>query len=162
MEIERKWLVTGWPAGLAETSSYKMRQGYIALRPTVRIRSEEKIGGPVRYVLCFKGKGGLAREEIETDISPELFARLEAFIGRPLVEKQQRRYALGGGLSLEVNWVDAGEKSEFLYAEVEFESEKQAHAWQPQGVLAAYLDQEVTDTPGQSMGAYWEKTRLGD
>ena len=38
MEIERKWMVTGWPAGLEQTSVYNMDQGYISVRPTVRIR----------------------------------------------------------------------------------------------------------------------------
>ena len=33
-----------------------------------------------------------------------------------------------------------------------------ARSWQP-GPLAAYLDQEVTGTPGESMAAYWERTR---
>ena len=40
MEIERKWMVTGWPEGLEQTSLYKMDQGYISVRPTVRIRRE--------------------------------------------------------------------------------------------------------------------------
>ena len=29
MEIERKWMVTGWPAGLEQTSVYNIDQGYI-------------------------------------------------------------------------------------------------------------------------------------
>ena len=28
MEIERKWMVAGWPAGLEQTSVYNMDQGY--------------------------------------------------------------------------------------------------------------------------------------
>lgn len=160
MEIERKWLVNGWPERLPAAKTIWMRQGYISLRPTVRIREE---AGPARtaWVLCFKGpagKGGLARQEIETEITPELFARLEAFIGRPLIEKEQRRYALPDGLELEVNHVDAGQPGEFWYAEVEFAAEAAARAWQP-GELAAYLFDEVTAAPGQSMAAYWARTR---
>ena len=108
MEIERKWLTNGWPQGLEEQRRILMRQGYITTRPTVRIRSEAS-GDVTEYVLCFKGAAGpdgLAREEIETNIAPELFAKLEAFIGRPLIEKEQQRYALPGGLTLEVNQVD--------------------------------------------------------
>ena len=96
MEIERKWLTRGWPEGLEPGSVIRMEQGYIATRPTVRIRLETQ-GDQVRRVLCFKGKtgsDGLAREEIETDVAPELFQRLERFIGRPLIQKEQRRYAL--------------------------------------------------------------------
>ena len=65
MEIERKWMVTGWPEGLTLTEEYRMDQGYISVRPTVRIRREALTGGPTHYVLCFKGAGTLSREEIE-------------------------------------------------------------------------------------------------
>lgn len=160
MEIERKWLTDGWPQGLEEQRRILMRQGYITTRPTVRIRSE-KSGDVTEYVLCFKGAAGpdgLAREEIETNIAPELFAKLEAFIGRPLIEKEQRRYALPGGLTLEVNQVDRGQPGEFFYAEVEFPTREAALAWQP-GELGEYLSDEVTGKPGQSMAAYWTETR---
>ena len=160
MEIERKWLTDGWPQGLEEQRRILMRQGYITTRPTVRIRSE-KSGDVTEYVLCFKGAAGpdgLAREEIETNIAPELFAKLEAFIGRPLIEKEQRRYALPGGLTLEVNQVDRGQPGEFFYAEVEFPTKEAALAWQP-GELGEYLSDEVTGKPGQSMAAYWTETR---
>ena len=160
MEIERKWLTNGWPQGLEEQRRIIMRQGYITTRPTVRIRSEAS-GDVTEYVLCFKGAAGpdgLAREEIETNIAPELFAKLEAFIGRPLIEKEQRRYSLPGGLTLEVNQVDRGQPGEFFYAEVEFPTREAALAWQP-GELGEYLSDEVTGKPGQSMAAYWTETR---
>ena len=160
MEIERKWLTDGWPQGLEEQRRILMRQGYITTRPTVRIRSEAS-GDVTEYVLCFKGAAGpdgLAREEIETNIAPELFAKLEAFVGRPLIEKEQRRYALPGGLTLEVNQVDRGQPGEFFYAEVESPTREAALAWQP-GELGEYLSDEVTGKPGQSMAAYWTETR---
>ena len=160
MEIERKWLTGGWPEGAEPEKIYHMDQGYIALRPTVRIRREAE-EDRVRYVLCFKGKAdpqGLAREEIETDVAPELFDRLSRFIGKPLIRKEQRRYALDQGLTLEVNQVDAGQPGEFFYAEVEFPTLEAARSWQP-GPWADYLPREVTGEPGQSMAAYWQATR---
>ena len=160
MEIERKWMVPGWPEGAVPTRVFQMDQGYIALRPTVRIRREAE-GTAVRHVLCFKGKAdpqGLAREEIETDVAPELFDRLSRFIGKPLIRKEQRRYALDQGLTLEVNQVDAGQPGEFFYAEVEFPTLEAARSWQP-GPWADYLSREVTGEPGQSMAAYWQATR---
>ena len=45
MEIERKWLVKDWPKGLEPVRTLRMRQGYIALRPTVRIREEADEAG---------------------------------------------------------------------------------------------------------------------
>ena len=67
MEIERKWMVTGWPEGLTCTEEYRMDQGYISVRPTVRIRREALTGGPTRHVLCFKGEGTLSRELVVID-----------------------------------------------------------------------------------------------
>lgn len=160
MEIERKWLTRGWPEGLEPGSVIRMEQGYIATRPTVRIRLETQ-GDQVRRVLCFKGKtgsDGLAREEIETDVAPELFQRLERFIGRPLIQKEQRRYALADGLVLEVNQVDPGHRGHFSTPRWSSPTWRPPEGWRP-GPLAAYLDQEVTGTPGESMAAYWERTR---
>ena len=73
MEIERKWMVTGWPEGLTQTSDYQMDQGYVSVRPTVRIRREALQGGRTALALCFKGAGTLSREEIEAELSPEDF-----------------------------------------------------------------------------------------
>lgn len=40
-----------------------------------------------------------------------------------MIEKEQRRYSLPGGLTLEVNQVDPALESGFYYAEVEFDTE---------------------------------------
>ena len=158
MEIERKWLTQGWPQGQPDRV-IEMEQGYISVSPTVRIRSHRETGKADRYVLCFKSKGGLVRQEIETDIDKALFDQLRDFIGKPLVKKVQRRYNLPGGLVLEANQVDPGQPTGFFYAEVEFASEADALAWQPVQGLAGYLQNEVTNQPGESMGAYWLRTR---
>lgn len=131
MEIERKWLVTGWPKHLKAEKIYQMDQGYIALNPTVRIRKEDQENGPCHYVLCFKGHGGLAREEIETDIDPDLYQKLCRFIGQPLIHKERRDYPLKDGLTLEVNLVDQGQPSSFFYAEVEYPTKENALSWRP-------------------------------
>ena len=167
MEIERKWMVNGWPEGevfpeLPLKEEFAMRQGYISVHPTVRIREEALKGGKTDYILCFKSGGGLAREEIERSIDKELFDELEQkIIGKPLIEKVRRSYLLPDGLVLEVNHVDAGQPTEFWYAEVEYRSVEQARAWDPSTCgLAEYLNDDVTDQPGQSMGEYWNQTRM--
>ena len=50
MEIERKWMVKGWPEGLPLREEFSMRQGYISVRPTVRIREEALTGGRTDYI----------------------------------------------------------------------------------------------------------------
>ena len=81
-------------------------------------------------------------------------------IARPLIEKVRRTYLLPDGCRLEVNHVDAGQPGAFWYAEIEYPTIAAAEAWAPASrALADYLENEVTGQPGQSMGAYWEKTR---
>ena len=124
MEIERKWMVNGWPEQpLPLKEEFTMRQGYISVRPTVRIREEALTGGETKYIL-------------------------------------RRSYQMPDGLVLEVNHVDECQPTEFWYAEVEYPTVEAARAWKPEAFgLADYLNDDVTDQPGQSMGAYWEQTR---
>ena len=150
MEIERKFAVQGFPK-MAEQSRRMQKQGYLCTRPTVRIR-ETQADGRTFYELCFKGEGRLAREEVELAISHEVYASLAAMLPMPPVQKEQRRYALEGGLVLEVNFVD----DLFYYAEVEFDSINAALQFAP----PAFLGAELTELDGCSMSDYWEKKLL--
>ena len=147
MEIERKWMVSDWPPnelGLPVLYEQSMRQGYINVRPTVRIREEAMTGGDTEYVLCFKSGTGLVRKEI-------------------VIPKVRRTYGLPDGNKLEVNHVDEGLPTEFWYAEIEYDSVASADNWDASSIsplLAEYLNDDVTDDPGQTMGAYWIYTRL--
>lgn len=165
MEIERKWMVTGWPEGLPLLETYHMDQGYISVRPTVRIRREALEGGKTALVLCFKGAAGadgLSRKEIETEIDQPLFGQLEDLIGKPLIQKVRKTYLLPDGNHLEVNCVDEGLPSAFWYAEIEYRTEEEARSWSSRTVgLEKYLQEECTGKPGFSMADYWVQTRLG-
>lgn len=167
LEIERKWMVKGWPAAgdgqpLPVLKEERMEQGYLSVEPTVRIRREQETGKEARYILCCKSRGdGLVRKETEFPISPEHFEQLEDVIGLPLVPKVRRTYRLADGHCLEVNAVDEGAATAFYYAEVEFRSREEAEAFDPGRVgLKEYLCDEVTHTQGMSMGAYWTRVRL--
>ncbi len=161
MEIERKWLVKTWPKNLECVKTHHMEQGYISTKPTVRIRKEQELGNKTDYVLCFKAGFGLTREEIELNISASEFADLrDKILGKALIIKTRKDYILPCGNRLEVNEVDKGTKSEFYYAEIEFENEQTAKAWQaPTAELAEFLQMEVTYEKGQSMADYWRETR---
>ena len=161
MEIERKWIVDGWPdAGLPLLEEHTMRQGYISVHPTVRIREECPADGSPDYILCFKSAGKLARKELELPVTKETFLELEDLIGLPLVPKTRRTYLLPDGMHLEVNLVDPDSSTGFWYAEIEFSSVEEARSWIPGESLKAYLSDEVTEKSGYSMGAYWKKTRM--
>ena len=160
MEIERKWVVEDWPEGLPLIKTQDMRQGYISVRPTVRIREEALRGGETEYIVCFKSDGLLAREEVEIPVSENDFRRLEGIIGKPLIRKVRRVYRLPDGNELEVNLVDADQPESYMYAEIEYASVDEAENYFPGPELQDYLSNEVTGVPGSSMGAYWERTRL--
>ena len=103
MEIERKWLVSDWPekagVNLNLVKEEKMRQGYVSVEPTVRIREEISARNPeeASYLLTFKSSGLLSRKEIEFPIEKRYFAELEELISHPLVPKVRRTYALPEG-----------------------------------------------------------------
>ncbi len=156
-------MVSNWPKDLPLLYEQSMRQGYISVRPTVRIREEIKKGGNTAWVLCFKSEGGLARKEIEMEIPKDKFDELEDLIGLPLIPKIRRTYQLKNGLKLEVNHVDEGLPTEFWYAEIEYPTIEAANAYDPSmDDLSDYLNDDVTGKPGQSMGAYWLSTRCKD
>ena len=160
MEIERRWLVDGWPEP-EPAAVFLMDQGYFATRPAVRVRREAEVGGPCQYIVCFKGKGGLARQEIELPVTEAQYQALTGMLTGPMIRKEQRRYPLPGGLTLEVNQVDPDLDTGFFYAEVEFPDEASAQAWKPPTELSAYLSRETTGQAGESMAAYWSRTRMG-
>ena len=156
MEIERKFLVNRFPEGLPLLKEAVVYQGYLCTHPTVRIRGTETADG-VSYVLCFKGKGTIARQEIEMDLTKEQFFQLKDLLPAPMIRKDYKVYALPDGHKLECSLVDQGSPSEFMFAEVEFTSLEEAEAFVPD----EYLSHEVTSDPSWSMGSYWEKYRMG-
>ncbi len=164
LEIERRWLMAGFPeelpeglpAGVAFIAEIEKAQGYISTAPVVRIRSERTVDAddvPAKeeYILCIKGKGRLARTEIETPLTAEVFAQMRDFIGVPLVRKRTRLYRLPDGQIMECSLVDGGEATAFHYAEVEFPSlEEAAHFTAPE-----WFGEEKTMDTAFSMSAYW-------
>lgn len=146
MEIERKFLIGGFPTALPLLEEAQVEQGYLAVHPVVRIRRKEK-KGVVSYVLCFKGEGTLAREEIELPLDGPTFTRLSALLEAPFIRKAYKVYALPDGHRLEVSCVD----DRFFYAEVEFASVEEANVFVPPD----FLGRDITEVPGCSMGEYW-------
>lgn len=152
-EIERKWLMDGWPP-LEEASVSEMEQGYISFSPAVRIRASRGDGAE-SWRLTIKGGSGLKRTEVELALTADQYQSLLPLLAAPVVKKQHRCYALPGGLVLECNYVDEGAPTAFYYAEVEFETVAEAMAFVP----PAWLGREVTEEPGHTMAAYC-KTRV--
>lgn len=156
MEIERKFLVDHFPENLPLLKEAVVYQGYLCTHPTVRIRSTQT-SDRTSYVLCFKGEGTIARQEIELDLTQDQFFQLKDLLPAEMVRKDYKVYALPDGHRLECSLVDQGTPSEFMFAEVEFDTLEEAEQFCPN----EYLSHEVTSDRSWSMSSYWEKYRIG-
>lgn len=156
MEIERKFLID-WEQilslNLPLVKQAQSFQGYLsAATPVVRIRKREFSDGCTDYILCVKGKGKLARKEIEKELTKEEFEELESLLPIPMLRKDYRVFQLDDGHLLECNLVN----DKFAYAEVEFDSIEQAKNF----VMPSFLLKDVTEDPYYSMSGYWKRQQI--
>jgi len=156
LEIERKFLVDGFPEDLELLSEVYIEQGYVSFQPEVRIRKAVVLDtGEEEYYLTIKGDGDLARREIETEIPRVFYEDTVNFLGTKVVQKDYKKYKLGKW-ELEVSLVDAGTDWAFYYAEIEFPTEEDANAFE----VPAYLGKEITYDDYYKMKNFWKRTRL--
>ena len=157
MEIERRFIVAAFPEDLEVLRRAEVKQGYISTgEPEARIRwtkDEHK----TTYKLGFKTDGTLAREEVEFDISEENYTNLKRLLKGEMITQDYRVYALPGNKRLEVCKVDEGMPTEYMYAEVEFESIEEAKAFDY--TCIPYFIKEVTEDRSYNMKRYWDQTR---
>ncbi|HIY05269.1 MAG TPA: CYTH domain-containing protein [Candidatus Anaerotignum merdipullorum] len=125
MEIERKFLTTAVPFALTAFPSEVMVQAYISTSPTIRLRQSNDV-----YFLTVKGKGLLAKEEFELEITKEEYTHLLEKVETPAVEKIRYRVPLEGGWTAEVD-VYQGKLQGLVTTEVEFPTMEAARAFVP-------------------------------
>ena len=78
-EIERKWLIT--KESLAKNSNIRkeeleyldIEQAYLCKAPVIRIRKAVNQDGKAEFVLCYKGKGLVEREEYNLPLTEEAY-----------------------------------------------------------------------------------------
>ena len=156
LEIERKFLMDGFPIGLELISEVEVEQGYISFEPELRIRKAlDKRTGKEEFWLTLKGEGDLTRREVETEISSDFYYDTADFLEVRMIQKEYRKYRLGEW-KLEVSLVDPGTDWEFFYAEIEFPTEKDAKDF----VVPAYFGREITFNEDYKMKNYWKRTRM--
>lgn len=136
MEIERKFLVKkeDLPAELASYPYHEIEQAYLNTAPVVRIRRQDS-----DYYLTYKSKGMLAREEYNLPLTQEAYEHLRTKADGIILGK--RRYCIPekDGLTIELDVFHTPYEG-LLLAEVEFASEEEAMAYQPQ----AWMGKDVT------------------
>ena len=123
-EIERKFLVSFLPEGMAGTT---MRQGYLQPEKerAVRVRTVQKDESK-KGVLTIKGIGsesGMSRYEFETEIPVPDANHLLSLCDKPLIEKTRYKYDYED-LTWEIDEFH-GVNDGLVVAEVELESEDQ-------------------------------------
>ncbi len=135
MEIERKYIIKEIPLDLEAYQSMKLEQGYLSVKPVIRIRKADE-----RYILTVKSKGLMERQEYELDLSEEEYASLMNKVEGNLVSKTRYIIPLTDTngtcgdkmtdrkLNIELDIFDKNFKG-LVYAEVEFPTNEAAEAF---------------------------------
>ena len=155
LEIECKFLMTGFPTELPLLRRVEIQQGYVSIDPEVRIHKATNMDtGITNYRITMKGEGDLTRVEIKNSLEKEFYEEAVKLVKYPMIQKEYRAYEIGEYI-LEVCLVDPGTENEFYYGEVEFPSEKEANEFEP----IPCLGKEVTLNANYKMKNYWLRTR---
>jgi len=141
-EIERKFLVSTPPAGLAERAGTALEQGYLAIseRAEVRLRRAGE-----ELTLTVKVGRGESREEVEVGLDAGQFERLWPLTEGARLAKTRRHLPLPDGLSAEVDAYN-GALQGLQVVEVEFRSAEQSRGFSP----PPWFGEELTGDPRYS------------
>ena len=134
MEIERKYLISSVPFDLSSYPCRKIEQGYLSTAPVVRIRRDNN-----DYILTYKSKGMMIREEYNLPLTKESYEHLKEKIDGRLITKKRYVIPLAGGLRAELDLFE-GTFDGLRIVEVEFPTEKDANAF----TAPAWFGEEVT------------------
>lgn len=134
MEIERKFLIPKLPDHLDSFPCKLLEQAYLCTDPVVRVRRSDD-----SYILTYKSKGLMSREEYNLPLTAESYAHLKAKADGNIISKRRYLIPLSGKLTIELD-VFAVPFDGLWLAEVEFESEEQANTFIP----PEWFGEEVT------------------
>lgn len=125
MEIERKFLVKTLPSQLEQYSCHQIEQAYLCTDPVVRLRRQDD-----EYILTYKGRGMLIREEYNLPLTKEAYEHLLPKADGSTLAKKRYLIPLSDGLTAEL---DLFEKnfSGLRLVEVEFPDEQTARSFCP-------------------------------
>ncbi|MDO5424950.1 MAG: CYTH domain-containing protein [Eubacteriales bacterium] len=137
MEIERKFLIKELPAHLETYASHQIEQAYLCTEPVVRVRRQDQ-----EYILTYKGKGMLAREEYNLPLTEEAYLHLKEKADGNVISKVRYLIPLENGLTVELDLFQ-GCFQGMILAEVEFPDLDTANAFVP----PAWFGEDVTLSP---------------
>ena len=125
MEIERKFLIPQLPVNLDSYAFHLIEQGYLCTDPVVRIRRQDD-----DYILTYKGKGMMCREEYNLPLNKEAYEHLKQKIDGNLISKKRYLIPTDHDLTIELDVFFAPFET-FCLAEVEFPTEEAANTFVP-------------------------------
>lgn len=134
MEIERKYLIETIPFDLEDYPQKKIAQGYLCTNPVVRIRRSND-----EYILTYKGKGLMVREEYNLPLTQESFEHMIPKCDGRFIEKTRYLIPYMEKYTIELD-VFHNDLSPLILAEVEFESEEEANSF----VAPEWFGEDVT------------------
>ena len=149
MEIEKKYLLKKLP-DLNPYEYHKIEQAYLCTGPVVRVRREDE-----KYYMTYKGSGLMSREEYNLPLNAESYDHLKKKADGNIISKT--RYLIPLEKDNLMAEVDVFEKpfAPLIMAEVEFESEEQANAFE----APEWFGEEVT-FDGRYHNSYMSKMKF--
>ncbi len=137
MEIERKYKPGKLPRDLEEHPFHIIEQGYLSVRPVVRIRRQDG-----DFYLTYKGKGKMMREEYNLPLTEEAYRHLLPKTDGYVIRKRRYLVPLQDSLTAEVDFFEKDLEG-LIIIEVEFPDPETAASFSPPG----WFGEEVTDDP---------------
>ena len=123
MEIERKFKVKSLPNNIEKCKKTEIEQGYLCIKPTVRIRKNDNI-----YTLNYKWKDkniieqkAIQNIEYEMPLTKENYEHLFLKVDNHMIIKTRYKVPIGNELMAEVD-VFHGNLEGLIFAEVEFKN----------------------------------------
>lgn len=125
LEIERKFLLKNLPEHLEDYPCHIIEQGYLCTEPVVRIRRQDN-----EYILTYKSKGLLAREEYNLPLTEEAYLHLKKKTDGCMISKKRYCIPLEDKLTAELD-IFLEEHEGLMLVEVEFPTKDAAMAFLP-------------------------------
>ena len=134
MEIEKKYEITKLPDNLEQYEKKEIEQGYLCVKPVVRIRKSND-----DYILTYKApfkedkkkeKVAIVNNEIEMPLTKDAYIHLKEKVDNNLITKTRYLIPLENGLVGELD-IFHGVLEGLVFIEVEFSSEEEASRFNP-------------------------------
>lgn len=128
MEIERKYLIDNIPFDVTSYPCREIEQAYLNTEPVLRIRKDND-----DYVLTYKSKGLMAREEYNLPLDEKSYLHLREKTDGRIITKKRYMIPLSQDckeLTIELD-IFEGELAPLILAEVEFPDLETAEHFSP-------------------------------